>query len=230
MPWYGRGANRVLGKIDRRDDQRAGLRHSPGVHIAPCRPSYPGPDRLASWWVLVVVLLVARTAHAEAEPPTDRYTLTNGLEVVLQPDRRLPLVAVNLTYHVGTMDSGVAVAIARVHKSTASALRAWTCSSHSPGRRDQISAIPRRPIPRRRYSGSTKNSACAATRDLPQQRRGADVVRSTGNHGRGDAARVGRRAPVEPQPSRGRIAATNASKSPRCSSTTLRTIDGSTAV
>lgn len=35
------------------------------------------------------------------------------------------------------------------------------------GVRDQISAIPRRPIPRRRYSGSTKNSACAATRDLP---------------------------------------------------------------
>ncbi len=51
--------------------------------------------------------------HCGARPGTDRasrrrrscrfekYTLPNGLEVILVEDRRLPLVAVNLWYHVG---------------------------------------------------------------------------------------------------------------------------------
>jgi zinc protease len=34
--------------------------------------------------------------------PIERRRLANGLEVVLQPDSRLPLVAVNLWYHVGS--------------------------------------------------------------------------------------------------------------------------------
>jgi zinc protease len=34
--------------------------------------------------------------------PIERRQLANGLEVVLQPDSRLPLVAVNLWYHVGS--------------------------------------------------------------------------------------------------------------------------------
>jgi predicted Zn-dependent peptidase len=37
-------------------------------------------------------------------PPLERFTLDNGLRVVLQPDPRLPLVAVNLWYHVGSKD------------------------------------------------------------------------------------------------------------------------------
>jgi zinc protease len=32
----------------------------------------------------------------------ERYTLPNGLEVILSPDRRVPIVAVNLWYHVGS--------------------------------------------------------------------------------------------------------------------------------
>lgn len=36
--------------------------------------------------------------------PIERRRLANGLEVVLQPDARLPLVAVNLWYHVGSKD------------------------------------------------------------------------------------------------------------------------------
>jgi len=32
----------------------------------------------------------------------ERYTLPNGLEVILAPDRRVPIVAVNLWYHVGS--------------------------------------------------------------------------------------------------------------------------------
>src|SRR5690349_24119687 len=31
----------------------------------------------------------------------EKYTLPNGLDVILSQDRRLPLVAVNLWYHVG---------------------------------------------------------------------------------------------------------------------------------
>ena len=41
-------------------------------------------------------------------PPLDlrleRHTLDNGLRVVLHPDERLPLVAINLWYHVGSKD------------------------------------------------------------------------------------------------------------------------------
>jgi predicted Zn-dependent peptidase len=32
----------------------------------------------------------------------EKYTLPNGLEVILAPDRRVPIVAVNLWYHVGS--------------------------------------------------------------------------------------------------------------------------------
>ncbi len=36
--------------------------------------------------------------------PLERHRLDNGLEIVLQPDTALPLVAVNLWYHVGSRD------------------------------------------------------------------------------------------------------------------------------
>ncbi|MFQ5349695.1 MAG: M16 family metallopeptidase [Thermoanaerobaculia bacterium] len=36
--------------------------------------------------------------------PLERHRLDNGLRIVLQPDRALPLVAVNLWYHVGSRD------------------------------------------------------------------------------------------------------------------------------
>src|ERR1700692_528711 len=42
-------------------------------------------------------------ASAEAPPsiPYEKYRLANGLEVILSQDRTLPLVAVNIWYHVG---------------------------------------------------------------------------------------------------------------------------------
>ncbi len=46
----------------------------------------------------------AAPASAASDVPTltfEKYTLPNGLEVILSEDRRLPLVAVNLWYHVG---------------------------------------------------------------------------------------------------------------------------------
>ena len=49
----------------------------------------------------------AKQKPADAKPTDpklafERYTLPNGLEVILSPDRRVPIVAVNLWYHVGS--------------------------------------------------------------------------------------------------------------------------------
>jgi zinc protease len=41
---------------------------------------------------------------ARIDLPSDRYRLDNGLEVILSPDHRVPFVAVNLWYHVGSKD------------------------------------------------------------------------------------------------------------------------------
>jgi zinc protease len=65
-----------------------------------------------SW---VMALLVAGCGTAEPETTTasdiptinfEKYTLDNGLEVILAEDHRLPLVAVNLWYHVGPANEG----------------------------------------------------------------------------------------------------------------------------
>jgi zinc protease len=42
------------------------------------------------------------TGAATPRFPIERHTLANGLRVVLQPDSSLPLVAINLWYHVGS--------------------------------------------------------------------------------------------------------------------------------
>ncbi|HEX8821346.1 MAG TPA: pitrilysin family protein, partial [Archangium sp.] len=66
--------------------------------------------------VLIAAVVLALGAPAlaqqqEAKPlepgrealaiPYEKYTLPNGLEVILAPDRKLPVVAVNIWYHVG---------------------------------------------------------------------------------------------------------------------------------
>src|SRR4051794_10567614 len=67
------------------------------------------------WSVLVAAcLVVAGLAPASAQNsapanaggdiprlPVENYTLPNGLEVIFSRDTRLPMVAVNLWYHVG---------------------------------------------------------------------------------------------------------------------------------
>lgn len=56
---------------------------------------------------VVPAMAVAPATAAEAGLLShERYQLDNGLDVVLHVDRRLPLVAVDLTYHVGTMHDG----------------------------------------------------------------------------------------------------------------------------
>src|SRR5580765_8862245 len=54
---------------------------------------------------LLAVLCVARLAHADdPKIPFEKYKLPNGLEVILAPDPHVPLVAVNVWYHVGSGD------------------------------------------------------------------------------------------------------------------------------
>jgi zinc protease len=60
--------------------------------------------------ILVLALLTAAGAAASAQEdavpalPSERYRLANGLEVILHQDRSVPLVAVDLWYHVGSGD------------------------------------------------------------------------------------------------------------------------------
>lgn len=63
----------------------------------------------SNYWqrALVAAALCALPASVTAAPGDpklefERYTLPNGLEVILSPDRRVPIVAVNLWYHVGS--------------------------------------------------------------------------------------------------------------------------------
>src|SRR5256885_9280991 len=51
-----------------------------------------------------VVAPVAQERAGNADVPRlafEKYTLPNGLDVILSEDKRLPMVAVNLWYHVG---------------------------------------------------------------------------------------------------------------------------------
>src|SRR3569623_3168676 len=52
---------------------------------------------------LALVLGLAARAHADGDPhlEIEKYKLANGLEVILAPDPSVPVVAVNLWYHVG---------------------------------------------------------------------------------------------------------------------------------
>jgi predicted Zn-dependent peptidase len=55
--------------------------------------------------LLLVAAVLAAAAPAYAEDPKlefEKYTLPNGLEVILAPDQNVPLVAVNVWYHVGS--------------------------------------------------------------------------------------------------------------------------------
>ena len=58
--------------------------------------------------ILAALLLASLSAPAMSQPPIplpvvayDKYILPNGLQVILVEDRRLPIAAVNLWYHVG---------------------------------------------------------------------------------------------------------------------------------
>ncbi len=55
--------------------------------------------------LLAVAALVAAAGVARADDPKiahEKYTLPNGLEVILAPDPSVPIVAVEVWYHVGS--------------------------------------------------------------------------------------------------------------------------------
>lgn len=72
------------------------------------------PARVVFASFVLVVSLVAVPAHAGEILAHERHTLDNGLDVVLHVDRRLPLVAVDLTYHVGWMHDGEHLGLAHL--------------------------------------------------------------------------------------------------------------------
>ena len=88
---------------------------SPIVPASPPRPERPRPER-PSRGLLAVLLCAALGAPATAladdengipEVSFERYKLANGLEVILHRDNRVPLVSVDLWYHVGAGDEVV---------------------------------------------------------------------------------------------------------------------------
>ena len=58
--------------------------------------------------LLTATLAIAWCGHAQAQSipriPFEKYTLPNGLQVILHEDRSVPLVSVNVWYHVGSGD------------------------------------------------------------------------------------------------------------------------------
>jgi zinc protease len=66
-----------------------------------------GSSRSAAFRALMVAAVLAIAAPAYADDPKlpfERYTLDNGLEVILHQDNSVPLVAVNVWYHVASGD------------------------------------------------------------------------------------------------------------------------------
>jgi predicted Zn-dependent peptidase len=59
---------------------------------------------LAGSWLLGATERQARAAPVEVKLAYEKYTLENGLEVILHEDHRTPVAAVNLWYHVGSKD------------------------------------------------------------------------------------------------------------------------------
>jgi len=57
------------------------------------------------WCVVSVLMVLAATAVAQDAVPElqfEKYTLENGLDVILHEDHSIPMVAVNIWYHVGS--------------------------------------------------------------------------------------------------------------------------------
>ena len=61
---------------------------------------------LRTFGVALICAAAGRPAAAQVVPkiPFEKYTLGNGLEVILAPDHSTPVVAVNTWYHVGSAD------------------------------------------------------------------------------------------------------------------------------
>jgi len=61
-------------------------------------------SRLMAVLLLAVSLPLAASTTAAVDIPYEEFTLDNGLRVIVHTDRKAPIVAVNLWYHVGSKD------------------------------------------------------------------------------------------------------------------------------
>src|SRR3970040_2393347 len=59
------------------------------------------PRRLGALGLLALVATARTAAADDPKLPHERYLLDNGLEVILHQDKTVPLVAVDVWYHVG---------------------------------------------------------------------------------------------------------------------------------
>jgi predicted Zn-dependent peptidase len=57
--------------------------------------------------VLALIFLLPTKALANVDIPFEEFTLDNGLRVIVHTDRKAPIVAVNIWYHVGSKDEPV---------------------------------------------------------------------------------------------------------------------------
>jgi predicted Zn-dependent peptidase len=55
-------------------------------------------------WLLALLLLASIAARAEDLIPYEKFRLDNGLTVVVHTDRKAPIVAASIWYHVGSKD------------------------------------------------------------------------------------------------------------------------------
>jgi hypothetical protein len=60
----------------------------------------------------------AAAKQATVDIPYEQFTLPNGLRVVVHTDRKAPIVAVNIWYHVGSKDEPAGAAASRTCSST----------------------------------------------------------------------------------------------------------------
>ena len=59
------------------------------------------------WLVALALLAPAMAANEDLDIPYTKYTLDNGLTLIVHEDRKAPIVAVNVWYHVGSKDEKV---------------------------------------------------------------------------------------------------------------------------
>jgi predicted Zn-dependent peptidase len=71
------------------------------MHRRSLRPAR-WPSRLAALTLASAAALAPAAGRAEALIPYEKFNLDNGLTVVVHTDRKAPVVAVNLWYHVGS--------------------------------------------------------------------------------------------------------------------------------
>ena len=90
--------------LDRKDLPSAGAGETPIVCVA---PAVAGAEELLLLALAAAPAAAAAAAAAADAPVTiahERFTLPNGLTVLVHEDRKAPIVAVNLWYHVGAKD------------------------------------------------------------------------------------------------------------------------------